>query len=98
MYCLFWYESSKNLKDAIWNNWLVNITGELGRWIPDDLLQEHYNRWLEEIVEKSGKNFDDPFLRKVISPNVEFFLRLKEELEASLKLYKRSKSHTLRHL
>lgn len=98
MYCLFRYESSKNLKDAIWNNWLVNVTGQLGYWIPDDLLQEHYNRWLEEIVEKSGKNFDDPFLRRVISPNVEFFLRLKEELEASLELYKRSKSHTSRHL
>ncbi|KAE9391314.1 hypothetical protein BT96DRAFT_945441 [Gymnopus androsaceus JB14] len=38
MYCLFQYKSSKNLKDAIWNNWLVNVTGELGKWIPDDLL------------------------------------------------------------
>lgn len=98
MYCLFQYKSSQNLKDAIWNNWLVNVTGELGRWIPDDLLQEHYNRWLEEMVKKSGKNFDDKFLRKVISPNVEFFLRLKEELEASFELYKRSKSHTSCHL
>lgn len=98
MYCLFTYESKKDLKDAIWNNWLVNVTGELGKWIPDDLLQEHYNCWLEEIVKKSGRNFDDKFLRQVISPNVEFFLRLKEELENSLELYKRSKSHTSRHL
>lgn len=98
MYCLFTYESKKDLKDAIWNNWLVNVTGQLGKWIPDDLLQEHYNRWLEEIVKKSGRNFDDQFLRKVISPNVEFFLRLKEELEDSLELYRRSKSHKSRHL
>ncbi|KAE9403799.1 hypothetical protein BT96DRAFT_780460, partial [Gymnopus androsaceus JB14] len=50
MYCLFCYESSKNLKDAIWNNWLVNVTGELGKWIPNDLLQEHYNQWFEDLL------------------------------------------------
>ncbi|THU88976.1 hypothetical protein K435DRAFT_865755 [Dendrothele bispora CBS 962.96] len=98
MYCLFCYESSKDLKDAIWNNWLVNVTGELGKWIPDDLLQEHYNRWLEELLKKSNGSFDDSFLRKVLSPNVEFFLRLKEEFETSVGLHHRSKSHTSPHL
>ncbi|KAE9393583.1 hypothetical protein BT96DRAFT_999358 [Gymnopus androsaceus JB14] len=72
MYCLFRYESSKNLRDAIWNNWLVNVTGELGKNIPDDLLQEHYNQWIEDIVKKCGKNFDDKFLRNAISPNSEW--------------------------
>ncbi|KAE9401678.1 hypothetical protein BT96DRAFT_991844 [Gymnopus androsaceus JB14] len=47
MYCLFQYKSSQNLKDAIWNNWLVNVT---------------------DMVKKSGKNFDDKFLRKSPSP------------------------------
>ncbi|THU99509.1 hypothetical protein K435DRAFT_939012 [Dendrothele bispora CBS 962.96] len=98
MYCLFRYKSSKDLKDAIWNNWLVNVTGEVGKWIPDDLLQEHYNRWLEELLKKSNGDFDNQFLRKVISPNVEFFLRLKEEFETALGLHHRSKSHTSPHL
>ncbi|KAE9393249.1 hypothetical protein BT96DRAFT_829549, partial [Gymnopus androsaceus JB14] len=62
MYCLFQYKSSKDLKDAIWNNWLVNVTGELGKWIPNDLLQEHYNQWLENIIKKQGGNFDNDFL------------------------------------
>ncbi|KAG7098123.1 hypothetical protein E1B28_000095 [Marasmius oreades] len=62
MWCLFEYESSQELKDAIWNNWLVNLTSELGKWIPVNLMQEHYNWWLEEHVEKSGMLFDDPFL------------------------------------
>ncbi|KAF9048059.1 hypothetical protein BDZ89DRAFT_918061, partial [Hymenopellis radicata] len=47
LYCLFRYEASEKLKDGIWNNWLVNISGELGKWIEDGLLQEHYNKWLE---------------------------------------------------
>ncbi|KAL0563870.1 hypothetical protein V5O48_018192, partial [Marasmius crinis-equi] len=78
LWCLFKYESSKELKDAIWNNWLVNLTGELGKWIPADLMQEHYNRWLEDHVGKSGMSFDDPYLRRSISPNVDFFLVLKK--------------------
>ncbi|KAF9021243.1 hypothetical protein BDZ89DRAFT_930664, partial [Hymenopellis radicata] len=98
LYCLFRYEASKNLKDAIWNNWLVNITGELGKWIEDDLLQEHYNKWLEDMVAKHGGAFSDPFFRDTISPNVNFFLRLKEELEAAFELSGRGKTHTSTHL
>ncbi|THU78559.1 hypothetical protein K435DRAFT_588157, partial [Dendrothele bispora CBS 962.96] len=98
MYCLFRYQSSTDLRDAIWNNWLVNVTGELGKWIADDLLQEHYNRWLEDLLQKSNGNFDNAFLRSVLSPNVEFFLRLKEEFESALGLHIRSKSHTSPHL
>ncbi|KAF9558295.1 hypothetical protein CPC08DRAFT_639202, partial [Agrocybe pediades] len=50
VYCLLRYDSSKDLKDAILNNWLVNITGEAGKWIGADLLQKHYNRWLEDML------------------------------------------------
>ncbi|PBK64863.1 hypothetical protein ARMSODRAFT_892428 [Armillaria solidipes] len=97
-YCLFKYEASKTLKDAIWNNWLVNLTGELGSWIEADLLQEHYNRWLEDMVQKHGGRFDDSFYRQTISPNVHCFLRIKEEFESAFELSRRSKSHTSPHL
>ncbi|THU82309.1 hypothetical protein K435DRAFT_583435, partial [Dendrothele bispora CBS 962.96] len=53
MYCF------KDLKDAIWNNWLVNVEGELGNWMADDLLQEHYNHWFEANLQKSNGNFDE---------------------------------------
>ena len=59
VYCFLRYEASKDLRDGVLNNWLVNITGELGKWIEGDLLQEHYNRWLEDQVQKRGGNFDD---------------------------------------
>lgn len=52
IYCLLQYKASQDLRDAILNNWLVNITGKVGKWIEADLLQEHYNRWLEDMVKK----------------------------------------------
>ena len=98
MYCLLWYEASQDLRDGILNNWLVNITGELGKWIEADLLQEHYNRWLEDMVKKRGGDFDDKFYRHTLSPNVDHFLRIKEEIETAFSLNSRGKSHTSPHL
>ncbi|KAF8057175.1 hypothetical protein FPV67DRAFT_1566211 [Lyophyllum atratum] len=98
LYCLFRYESSKDLSDAILNNWLVNITGELGKWIEADLLQEHYNRWLEDMAGKMGGEFDDKFYRHTLSPNVQHFLRLKEEIESAFDIRPRTKAHGSAHL
>ena len=98
VYCLLRYEASPDLRDAILNNWLVNITGELGKWIEADLLQEHYNRWLEDMVKKRGGDFDDNFYRHTLSPNVDHFLRIKEEIENAFSLTSRGKSHTSSHL
>lgn len=96
VYCLFQFEATKELKDAIWQNWLVNLTGELGKYIPDDLMQEHHNKCHEDMVPKHGGSFNDPFFRETISPNVHFFLRLKEEMERAFELKSHSKTHTSR--
>jgi len=98
VYCFLRYEASKDLHDGILNNWLVNITGELGKWIEGDLLQEHYNRWLEDQVQKRGGDFDDKFYRSTLSPNVNHFLRIKEEIENAFDLSSRAKTHTSPHL
>ncbi|KAK1228298.1 hypothetical protein PQX77_008662 [Marasmius sp. AFHP31] len=98
LWCHFTFECSKELKTAMWNNWLVNLTGEKGNWNPADLVQEHFNRWLEDLVGKSGASFDNSFLRKTISPNVDFFLHLKKQFEIAYDLHKRSNSHTSPHL
>ena len=92
------YEASDDLRDGILNNWLVNVTGEVGKWIEGDLLQEHYNRWLEDMIKKRGGNFDDKFYRQTLSPNVEHFLRIKEEIEDAFDLKIRGKTHTSPHL
>ncbi|KAJ7504674.1 hypothetical protein B0H11DRAFT_2187102 [Mycena galericulata] len=97
VYCLLRYESSKGLSNAILDNWLLNIKAELGKWLPGDLHQEHHNRWLEDMVQKHGGEFDNSFYRQTISPNVEHFLRFKEEIERAFNLDRRSKSHTSPH-
>jgi hypothetical protein len=53
------YEASKDLNNAILNNWLLNIKGELGRHLPGDQHQEHYNKWLEAMAPKHGGDFDN---------------------------------------
>ncbi|KAJ6532184.1 hypothetical protein DFH09DRAFT_933468 [Mycena vulgaris] len=98
VYCLLRYEASSDLRNAILNNWLVAVREELGNWLPGDLQQEHYNRWLEDMVQKHGGEFDDKFYRQTISPNVHHFLRLKEEIETAFSLKRRGKTHTSPHL
>ncbi|KAJ7801382.1 hypothetical protein B0H14DRAFT_3783336 [Mycena olivaceomarginata] len=49
-YCLLHYEGSEGLSDAILDNLLLRIDAELGKCIQGDLLQGHYNKWLQEIT------------------------------------------------
>ncbi|KAJ7633589.1 hypothetical protein DFH06DRAFT_1139927 [Mycena polygramma] len=98
VYCMLRYEASKDLSDAILNNWLLNIKGELGKWLPGDLHQEHYNKWLEDMIQKHGGDFDNKFYRETISPNVHHFLQIKAEVETAFNLERRSQTHTSPHL
>ena len=58
-----------------------------------DLLQEHSNFWLEDLAQFKGKEFDEPYYRQVISPNIIEFLGLKDEMEESVSLKRWSKKH-----
>lgn len=98
MYCFLRYESSKDLSDAILDNWLVNLTGVPGHCYEGDLLQEHYNKWTEDMVGRRGGDFNDPLHRDIISPNVDLFLRFKEYMQDDFNIKRRSKSHTSPHL
>ncbi|KAJ7660455.1 hypothetical protein B0H17DRAFT_954170, partial [Mycena rosella] len=79
VYCMLRYEASKDLKNVILNNWLLNIKGELGKWLPADF---------------HGGEFDSKFYRQTISPNVHHFLQIKEEVETAFELEPRGKTHT----
>jgi hypothetical protein len=91
LYCLFEFEATPELKDAILHNWVVNLTGKN---VPDDQMQEWHNKFHENMVPKHGGSFDDPFFRETISPNVNFFQRLKEEMEKAFGLTAHRKTHT----
>ncbi|KAF8965633.1 hypothetical protein BDZ97DRAFT_1658861 [Flammula alnicola] len=93
MYCMLKWEVKPELRDAILLNWVVNRAGKPGHCIEMDLLQEHSNFWLEDLAQHKGKEFDEPFYRQVISPNVQEFLGLKEEMEEVVALKVRSKMH-----
>jgi hypothetical protein len=96
-YCLLRYEASEGLSDAIFDNLLLRIVAELGKCIPGDLLQEHYNKWLQAMSRRHGGEFDEPFFRQTVSPNVEHFLRFKEDIETAFNLKRRGKAHTSPH-
>ncbi|KAJ7725278.1 hypothetical protein DFH07DRAFT_783025 [Mycena maculata] len=95
-YCLHRYEASKDFSNAIFNNSLINPHGR--RYIECDWIQEDYNKWLEEMVERKGGDFDDHFYRHTLAPNVMEFLHMKSNMESSFKLKPRGKTHGAPHL
>ncbi|KAF8210685.1 hypothetical protein K438DRAFT_1569424, partial [Mycena galopus ATCC 62051] len=98
LYALLEFECSPELKEALLNNYLFNLRGEMGKFIKGDLLQEWNNRWLEDMGTRRGGEFDDKFYRKTVAPNVLHFLKMKEDIETAFDLKRRGKAHTSPHL
>ncbi|KAF8955673.1 hypothetical protein BDZ97DRAFT_1673396 [Flammula alnicola] len=93
MFCCFKWEYGEALSDAVMKNWVVNLKGQRGHGIELDLMQEHHNLWLETLAQHKGHEFDETFYREVISPNVNDFLTLKDEMENNVALKSRTKKH-----
>ncbi|KAF8810192.1 hypothetical protein BYT27DRAFT_7011859, partial [Phlegmacium glaucopus] len=93
LFCNFKWKWSDLLIDAIQKNWVVNLKGQQGHFIEMDLMQEHFNFWLEDLAQHKGKQFDDVFYRKVLSMNVNNFLNLKDEMEENVTLKRHAKTH-----
>ncbi|KAI0054730.1 hypothetical protein BV25DRAFT_1996352 [Artomyces pyxidatus] len=98
MWCKLTYEFPAGTRKAFFNNWLVNLTGKKGNFMEMDLMQEHFNFWLEDLAQHKGKEFSDEWYRDVLSMHVYHFLRLKEEMEATVELAAVSKQHISPHL
>ncbi|KAA1470451.1 hypothetical protein DENSPDRAFT_774873 [Dentipellis sp. KUC8613] len=98
LYCSIELEFPESTRVALFNNWLVNLTGKPGRFHPLDLMQEHFNFWLEELAQHKGKEFNDPWYRNVLSMHVHHFLHLKEEMEDLVLIARRTKKHSAPHL
>ena len=94
MFCKITYELPTATKIALFNNWLVNLKGQKGAFLELDLMQEHFNLWLEQLAQYKGKQFDDVWYRFVLAMHVHHFLRLKEEMEKMSALVPRRKGHT----
>ncbi|KAJ7737519.1 hypothetical protein B0H16DRAFT_1325909 [Mycena metata] len=96
-YCLHRYEASKDFSFAMLNNWLIKPRPK-SKYMECDWIQEDFNKWLEELVEHKGGDFDDHFYRHTLAPNVMEFLRMKEQMESAFELKPRGKTHGAPHL
>ncbi|KAH9917526.1 hypothetical protein B0H21DRAFT_879595 [Amylocystis lapponica] len=90
-------ESSDTLRDFFLRNWLVNPSGEPGKYQEGDLMQEHYNRELETFIERKDVEWDADYIRRVIAPNVGHFVTLKNAWGDGLGLAKRRGAHPEPH-
>ncbi|KAJ7155664.1 hypothetical protein C8R46DRAFT_910243 [Mycena filopes] len=98
LYALLHFECSDDLRDALLNNYLFNLEGKAGEFVEGDLIQEWFNRWLEDIAGRRGGEFDENFYRRTVAPNVFRFLKMIKGIESAFQLKRRGKAHTSPHL
>ncbi|THH07257.1 hypothetical protein EW146_g9376 [Bondarzewia mesenterica] len=98
MYCNITYDYPEVTREALFNNWLVNLQGQPGHFLELDLMQEHFNFWLEELAQHKGKEFDDDWYWEVLSMHVHHFIRLTKEMEANVNLKECRTNHVEPHM
>ncbi|RDB22163.1 hypothetical protein Hypma_010672 [Hypsizygus marmoreus] len=90
-------ESSPGLKMALLDLMLVNLSGMPGHFAEGDYIQEYFNRLLEDVVKHKGSEFDENFLREVMSRNIHHIGQLKEEWRKGVGLGAKSGKHCNPH-
>ncbi|KAJ6583252.1 hypothetical protein B0H10DRAFT_1890171, partial [Mycena sp. CBHHK59/15] len=90
-------ESSPGLKEALLLCLLVNISGLLGHFEEGDYVVEFFNRLLKDVVQHKNAQFDDDFIRNVVSRNLRHIAELKLAWRAGTGMAPKSKSHTDPH-
>lgn len=67
-------------------------------FIKMDMMQEHFNFWLEDMAQHKGKEFEEPFYQWVLSMNVHHFLHMMDKMENVVFLKAQTKKHSAPHL
>ena len=65
------FDADQELRTMFLQNWLVNPSGEAGRYLEKDLMQEHHNEVLEERSKRQGTSWDSRQMRDVHSRTVQ---------------------------
>ncbi|KAJ3817504.1 hypothetical protein F5880DRAFT_1618216 [Lentinula raphanica] len=76
---------------------LINLSGKPGAFSPCDIIQEYFNRLLEFIVERKGKEFDHVFIQQIISRNLHRMSQVKIDARTSVGLAHHSGRHSEPH-
>ncbi|TCD62750.1 hypothetical protein EIP91_006448 [Steccherinum ochraceum] len=95
--CRLEYESVVQSKDLFLHNWLVNPSGEAGKWQAGDFCLEKNIRELQTKIQHKDTSFDSNFVRTVVSPNLSRFVDLKSLFCLGLGLAKRHGFHAEPH-
>ncbi|KAJ7805241.1 hypothetical protein B0H14DRAFT_3485292 [Mycena olivaceomarginata] len=90
----FEYESSPGLKLALLRGLVWNLTGIKDRCEEGDFIVEFFNRLLEDVVEHKSAQFDDTFIRDIISRNLRHIALLKLAWRTGTGLEPKSSKHT----
>jgi hypothetical protein len=90
-------ESSRGLKYALLRGLIWNLTGLPGYFEEGDFIVEFFNRLLEDIVEHKSAQFDDTFIRDVISRNLRNIALLKLAWRSGVGMKKKSHKHADPH-
>jgi hypothetical protein len=90
-------EPSPGLKEALLLCLLVNIRGLAGHFEEGDYVVEFFNRLLEDIVQHKNAQFDDSFIRNVVSRNLRHIAELKLAWRTSTGMAAKSHVHSDPH-
>jgi hypothetical protein len=91
LHCLLEYESSPALRKTILNNYLVKFGL---RFKERDLMQEDHNGKIQGMVPKGCRDFDDPYHRNIITPNINHLIQIDRNFETGFSLKHWTTSHT----
>ena len=90
-------DAGPELRDLFLKNWLVNLSGEAGRYLEKDLMQEHHNDILEGRIKRGGTEWDSKQMRDIHSRVVHHTERIKKEMRSTLALSPRHWKHPKPH-
>ncbi|KAI1285145.1 hypothetical protein EDD11_000936, partial [Mortierella claussenii] len=93
LHCEMQYAWDTEAKRAIMSSWLINTSGDKGRWIPADLYQEHNNLLTKVIHAAKGSNASWEMLAEAISTNIYTFSRIAFQLETQYNIPKNKSWH-----
>ncbi|KAJ7079843.1 hypothetical protein C8R44DRAFT_909020 [Mycena epipterygia] len=87
------YECSPDLKMALLRGLIWNLTGLTDHCEEGDFIVEFFNRLLEDIVQHKSAQFDDTFIRNIISRNLRHIALLKLAWRTGMGLDAKSSKH-----
>ena len=89
-------EWSKELKQVVRSNWVINPWGKTDKWLALDEMMEELVRALKEQFNPGGSDDQDKFTRETIARCIIYFMAIKDDMRRALGLRRRGGNHVKR--